>query len=187
MATSYNGWPASPDPAAIGIDPAFTASGVRFPGGVKAGDVSTVLRYVAERFFATVEPPMTDPATGKPGYGCWGFNYRANANDPSNLSNHSSGTALDISAPSHPNGASGTFSSAQVAAIRAILADCGGVVYWGGDYGGTPDEMHFEIDADPAAVAEAAHSLAERPTTPTDPGPPDEPAPTWWQRIYGTY
>jgi len=33
--------------------------------------------------------------------------------------------------------------------IRKILADCGNVIYWGGDFSGTPDEMHFEINVPP--------------------------------------
>lgn len=159
MATSYNGWPASSDPKAIGVDSGFRGAGVAFPGGCVAGDVSKVLGYVADQLAARVEPLMTDPATGKPGYGSWGWNYRANVNNPSQLSNHASGTAIDWAAPRHPNGSRGTFSSAQVATIRQILAECSGVVYWGGDYSGTPDEMHFEINAGSSAVASAAAKL----------------------------
>jgi D-alanyl-D-alanine carboxypeptidase len=159
MPNSYNGWPADPDPNAIGIDPGFRAAGVPFPGGAKAGDVATVLGYVIEQLAARVEPLLINPDTGQPGYGCWGYNYRANVNNPSSLSCHSSGTALDFSAPSHPNGASGTFSDAQVATIYDILAECGGAVQWGGDYSGTVDEMHFEIIVDAGYLAEVAASL----------------------------
>lgn len=34
MPTSYNGWPASPDPAAINVGP-FKVARRRFPAGVK--------------------------------------------------------------------------------------------------------------------------------------------------------
>jgi hypothetical protein len=181
---SYNGWPANSDPAAIGVDRDFHAgNGVRFPGGVKDGDVAVVLRHVANRFFASVEDPLMDPDTGAPGYGCWGFNYRANANNPNNLSNHSSGTALDISAPSHPNGASGTFTDGQVDAIRQILAECSYTVYWGGDYSGTSDEMHFEICRGPADVAAAAARLGD--VAPPEPTPAPEPPKSYYEQLYG--
>lgn len=160
MATSYNGWPASADAAEIGIDSGYrSALGIAFPGGIKGGDVSTVLGYVVDEFFRRVESPLTDPSTGKPGYGCWGYNYRANVNNPSTLSCHSSGTAVDVSAPAHPNGASGTFSSTQRATIYDILAEVQGAVQWGGDYTGTVDEMHFEIIVDAGYLAEVAASL----------------------------
>lgn len=149
MEYSYNGWRASQISSAIGVA-AFTVGGVSFPAGVKSGDVATVLRYVAEQFHARVEPL-------RPGW-CWGYNYRKNRN-ANNLSCHSSGTAIDLNAPNHPNGKRGTFSSAQVKSIRAILSECGGVVQWGGDYTGTPDEMHFEIIADAAQVKAVADRI----------------------------
>jgi len=157
MPSSYNGWPASPDPGEIGIDSGFRGAGVKFPGGIKGGDVSTVLGYVADQLQARVEPVTVNP--DGTGYGCWGYNYRANVNNPSTLSCHSSGTAIDWIAPSHPNGASGTFSSAQRATIYDILAECQGAVQWGGDYSGTKDEMHFEIIVDAGYLAEVAASL----------------------------
>lgn len=156
--SSYNGWPASDDPNAIDIDPGFTGGGVRFPGGIRSGDVSTVLGYVADQLAARVETPTRN--SDGTGYGCWGWNYRANVNNPSTLSCHSSGTAIDWIAPSHPNGASGTFTEAQRATIYDILAECGGAVQWGGDYTGTKDEMHFEIIVDAGTLAGVAAGLA---------------------------
>jgi D-alanyl-D-alanine carboxypeptidase len=158
--SSYNGWPASDDPNAIDVDPGFRAAGCAFPGGARAGDVSTVLGYVIDQVAARVEPPLINPDTGAPGYGCWGFNYRANVNNPSTLSCHSSATALDWNAPAHPNGAHGTFSDAQRATIYDILAEVGGAVQWGGDYSGTVDEMHFEIIVDAGTLAQVAAGLA---------------------------
>ncbi|NHA68932.1 peptidoglycan-binding protein, partial [Phycicoccus flavus] len=80
--------------------------------------------------------------------GCWGHSYRE-ISGSTTLSNHSSGTAIDCNAPDHPLGAVGTFSSAQVSAIRTILTRCNGVVRWGGDYSSRKDEMHFEINVGP--------------------------------------
>lgn len=173
MATSYNGWEASADPDAIGIDRGFTGGGVTFPGGIKGGDVATVLGYVADQLQARVEPVTVNPDGS--GYGCWGYNYRANVNNPSTLSCHSSGTAIDWVAPSHPNGASGTFTSSQRATIYDILAECQGAVQWGGDYTGTKDEMHFEIIVSADYLAGVAASLGgSTPPSPDIPLPPLE-------------
>jgi hypothetical protein len=101
----------------------------------------------------------------------WGYNYRTNVNNPSTLSCHASGTAIDLNAPNHPNGARGTFSNAQVGEIRAILNECQGAIQWGGDYTGTPDEMHFEIIVNASRLAVVASTLptnGEPPVTDDD-------------------
>lgn len=61
-------------------------------------------------------------------------------------SNHASGTAADANASQHPFGKVGTFTVDEAFQIRALLADYDGVIRWGGNYSGTKDEMHFEID-----------------------------------------
>jgi peptidoglycan hydrolase-like protein with peptidoglycan-binding domain len=149
--TSYNGWPASPDPHVIGVNPSFAPAGVPFPGGVKAGDVSTVLGYVAVQIHTTVEPLV-------PGW-CWGYEWRKNVNDPSTLSTHASATSVDVNAPRHANGARDTFSTKQIARIREILREVQGVVWWGRDWEGTVDEMHFEIHGTATSVRNAAAHL----------------------------
>lgn len=166
MATSYNGWLAVKDGA--GIDRAFSAAGASFPGGVKAGAVATIFRWLIERL-NEIEPVV-------PGW-CWGYEYRANVNNPSTLSCHSSGTAIDYNAPKHPNGARGTWTVNQVVAIRAILAQLGGVVRWGYDFTGTKDEMHFEIvgsESQCATVAARLGGVPGKPNVPT-PGTPAQP------------
>ena len=85
------------------------------------------------------------------------------------LSNHAGGYALDLNAPSHGLGAVGTFSPAQVRAIRSVLAEVNGVVRWGGDYTGRKDEMHVEIVGTPAQVAAVAARLRG---VPLPSGPP---------------
>jgi hypothetical protein len=115
---------------------------------------ATVLRYVAEQFNARVEPII--------GGWCWGYTYKANVNNPSSLSCHASGTALDINAPDHPNGSGGTFTDSQRGEIYAILDECQGAVSWLEGY----DEMHFEIQVDAADLAAVAASL------PAGGGPP---------------
>lgn len=147
MTTCQNGWPADPTRAHI---VGLTVCGVSFPGGVRGGDVETVLRYVAEQFHRRVHS-LT------PGW-CWGYSYR-DVKGSTDLSNHAGGYAIDVDAPSHPLGAVGTFTPAQVATIHAILAELGGVVRWGGDYSGRKDEMHFEVVGTPAQVAAVAARL----------------------------
>jgi peptidoglycan hydrolase-like protein with peptidoglycan-binding domain len=166
--TSYNGWPASRDPYALGVDQAFAPAGVHFPGGVKSGDCAVVLGYVAMQFHTTVEKLV-------PGW-CWGWEYRPNVNDPNTLSCHASATAVDANAPNHPNGAEGTFTDAQVKRIRAILATAGGVVVWGHDWTRTKDEMHFEIRGSVNDVAAVARRLKAPPPVPIGPRPYPLPA-----------
>ncbi|HEY5151010.1 MAG TPA: M15 family metallopeptidase, partial [Mycobacterium sp.] len=125
---------------AIGVQN-FVVPGTNVTLPLKSGDVATVLTYVAQRFNAEVEPLDRSQ--------CWGYDYRANVNNPSVWSNHASGTAIDLNAVKHPNGARATFTAAQTAAVRQILSFCGKVVYWGQDYTGTVDGMHFEINVPP--------------------------------------
>ena len=159
--TSYNGWDAHSDPKQIGVVQSHW-----FPGGVKSGDVTTVLRYVAEQFNARVEPLV--------GGWCWGYNYRANANNPSSLSCHASGTAIDLNAPEHPNGVRGTFSDAQRGEIYKILDEVQGAVYWlDGVDGGTADEMHFEIQVNAATLANIAAQLPNGPQPAPTPDLPE--------------
>jgi hypothetical protein len=146
MTTSQNGWLASDNKAAIGITD-FTPYGVKFPNGVKGGDVATVLGWVAHQFHNTVEKMDAGE--------CWGYYYKQ-IQGSKTLSNHASGTAIDFNAPNHSMGKSGTFNARQRAAIRAILHACEGVVRWGGDYNGRKDEMHFEIVGNAAAVKRVA-------------------------------
>lgn len=159
-APPQNGWPASSSPSAIGIT-GLTVAGHAFPSGVRGGQVHTILGYVARRFHNEVEALATP--------GNWGYNYRVISGSTS-LSNHASGTAMDVNAPRHPLGASGTFSSTQVSRIRAILSSCNRVVRWGGDYSGRKDEMHFEINVRPGdsriapLVARIGGSPAPAPT-----------------------
>lgn len=155
---SYNGWSASPTPADFGgLDNRVVAGtdGVKLVPGLRAGDVAEVLFHVAAQLHARVEKgELYEPGDE------WGYSYRQNRN-ANNLSCHSSGTAFDWNATRHPNGTTGTFTPAQVAEIHAILAEVDGVVGWGGGWGAssTPDWMHFEIQASPAAVKKVADKI----------------------------
>ncbi|MFJ8440060.1 hypothetical protein [Kitasatospora griseola] len=63
-------------------------------------------------------------------------------------SNQSSGTAVQIRPGSYPSGVRGGFYPLEVLTIRDILADCEGVVRWGGD-DRVPDESLFYVDVAP--------------------------------------
>lgn len=184
MANSQNGWSASPSKGAIGIvDAKVPGTNINFPQGVKSGDVETVLMYVAEQFHKNVEPL-------KDGW-CWGFHYKQ-IEGSQTLSNHASGTAIDLNAPEHPIGKSGTFSSKQVTAIRKILAYCGGAVRWGGDYTQRKDEMHFEIVKNAAEVKKLADKIRNDKKVPKPPaqlvvdGRLGDKTITRWQQIMDT-
>ncbi len=91
----------------------------------------------------------------------WGYAYRPVRGYESNLSNHSSGTAIDLNATEHPIGREGTFTDAEERAIRQRLELYAGAIRWGGDYRGRKDEMHFEIDQPLAAVERVARRLID--------------------------
>jgi hypothetical protein len=184
MPSSQNGWPASSSKGAIGIvNSKVPGTNVDFPQGVKGGDVETVLMYVAEQFHKNVEPL-------KDGW-CWGFFYKE-IEGSKTLSNHASGTAIDLNAPEHPMGKSGTFNSKQVSAIRKILSYCAGTVRWGGDYTQRKDEMHFEIIKNAAEVRKIADKIRNDKKVPKPPTPLEvdgrlgEKTITRWQQIMKT-
>ena len=119
-------------------------------GKVRSGDAHTILNELGRRFNSEVETIRKDWS--------WGYAYR-NVRGASIHSEHSAGTAVDFNAPEHGLGRVGTFSSAQVKAIRRILADLDGSVRWGGDYAGRKDEMHFELQGGTAKLAKVAAKI----------------------------
>lgn len=144
MPTSQNGWSASPN---LHVRP-LVVDGVGFLPGIRDDDdVAYILGYFAEQYAKRVEP-LKNP-------GCWGFSYRADRNQSSDLSNHASGTAIDLNAPKHPNNVSiaKTFKPAQISEIHKILGECHGALRWGGDYTHTVDGMHVEVNVSPVRLA----------------------------------
>lgn len=141
MAVSQNGW-AAPPPSLANL--------AWITGKVRAGDVYTVFNYLCQRFNAEVEHINRSWS--------WGYAYRPIIGS-STLSNHASGTAVDLNAPAHPLGPSGTFSAKQTAAIQQILVDLDHTIRWGGNYRiARKDEMHFGVHTDAAAL----HKVAEK-------------------------
>jgi hypothetical protein len=157
MARSQNGW--STVTSARVSSYSVPGTGTRLP--IRDGDVATVLTYVATQFHNTVERLHT-------GW-CWGYAPRNVRGSSTVISNHASATAIDLNAPNHPLGVRGTFSGAEVRAIRKILAYCEGAVRWGGDYSGRVDAMHFEINAGSATVARIARKIRAAKAKPVKP------------------
>lgn len=150
MSNSQNGWPVDKSGANQDRNPIYGS--VKVPNGVLKGDVAVVLRYVAKRYHETVEPLR--------GGTCWGWFVKPIEGSAS-ISNHASGTAIDLNADQHPMGvaASKTFSAKEIAACRAIVKACDGAVRWGGDYSGRPDSMHWEVVGSKAATAALAKKI----------------------------
>ena len=120
--------------------------------------VRPIFDYLTSEFARRVEPiegPVRDD---------WAFSYRPIAGT-SVISNHASGTAVDLNALRHPQGRRGTFTDAQVREIRAILSELDDVIQWGGDWDGRADEMHFEVRG--SRSEEAVLDVARRLTNDT--------------------
>ena len=143
MLTSYNGWPASKDQADIGIK-SYAVPGTLIKLRC-AEKVAPLLVGFAAEFHNLIEPLDVGSLDD------WAYAYRDVRNVPGKLSNHSSGTALDLNSSRHKLGQVGTFEAGKVPMLRALAHKYG--LTWGGDYKGRKDEMHFEISIDVVKVA----------------------------------
>lgn len=149
MATSQNGYLAGRSKVKT-----ITVPGTDVQLPIRSGDVEVVLTYVAVQFHKTVQPL-------RKGW-CWGYAYRPVRGRTTGLSNHASGTAIDLNAPNFPYKVPTTrcMTAKQINACRKIVKDLQGVVRWGGDYVNAPDDaMHFEINASPAEVKRVANLI----------------------------
>jgi hypothetical protein len=102
-----------------------------------AGPAATVLVHVARR-----------------------FHYEIDTLGAGDLVGDSSGTAIDIRPGFYPVGVTGGFLPHQVIVIRDILAECDGMLRWGGDNADSPTESHFAIAL--RATDPRLRALAER-------------------------
>ena len=142
LQTSHNGWPASKDQAEIGIK-SYPVPGTAIKLRC-AEAVAPLLIGLAAEFHELIEPLDVG------GLDDWGYCYRPIRGQIEKLSNHSSGTALDLNASRHQLGKVGTFPAEKVPMIRALAKKYGCI--WGGDYRNRKDEMHFEIAISAAKV-----------------------------------
>ena len=140
--TSPNGWPASEDRQAIGIQ-SFSIPGTKTKIAC-AKAVAPLFVNFCKEFNESVEPIDEGQLDD------WGYAFRMTRGSEKVLSNHSSGTAVDLNATKHPLGKSNTFTKDQTNTIQLLLVKYG--LAWGGNYKKRKDEMHFEIALDKAAV-----------------------------------
>jgi hypothetical protein len=139
MQTSYNGWQASKDPDEIRIT-SYKVEGTNLKLRCAEGCGPLIAAFAAE-FNSLIEPlegTFLDD---------WGYCYRMVRGSTDKLSNHSSGTAIDLNASKHALGLVGTFPNEKVPMIRALAKKYG--LVWGGDYKNRKDEMHFEVAITP--------------------------------------
>lgn len=146
MAVSYNGWTASPDPNAIGIT-TYTIPGTGRKVALRATAAPVLLWAAAywDRYIEDIEAGTLDD---------WGYAYRQVRGGEA-LSNHSSGTALDINAARYPLGTR-RMSLVKKAKVRALVARVNTaagmrLLVWGGEWS-RPDEMHLELASGTDAV-----------------------------------
>lgn len=146
VGASQNGWPASASPSTIGI---VTVS-VALRNGPKSVSVA---RKAANPLIAFIQwwDANVEPVTTLGGY-----NYREirGYEGSGTISNHGSGTAVDINASAHPLSAYGTVPAPLRAAISAKAASLG--LKWGGDYRNRKDEMHIEVASPMDRVVQVA-------------------------------
>jgi hypothetical protein len=139
---SQNKWPASPDPTKIGVR--------RFAVTLKKGvdsielhpEIAQPLIDMIKWWDQNIEPVSV----------IHGHNWReiAGKKGTGKLSNHSSGTAIDINPDLHPLGGEGTVPAHKRSALLQKAASLG--LRWGGSYPGRKDEMHFEWIKSPSST-----------------------------------
>lgn len=91
----------------------------------------------------------------------WAWAYR-DVRGSSTLSNHASGTAIDLNATRHPLGvaAHATFTTLQLAKMRKVVHDkYKDTIRLGAFYNGRPDGMHAELDKSLAECERVARVL----------------------------
>jgi hypothetical protein len=162
VSTSQNGWPALSSTS----DKLHTWT---IPGGkegssrirLRHGSAGFLLCHFAMWFDKRVEDLQDNYNDGD--LDDWGYAYRAVRGYSSTLSNHASGTALDLNATDHPLGVDKTFTPGEVILIHKRLNYYAGCIRWGGDYRGRKDEMHVEIDLPLQACERVARKLLDSP------------------------
>lgn len=147
-AQSQNGFPTATSGSAIGVK-TFAVPGYPQVKLAIRADIAPLLLAMARWFFDNIEKPVVP--------GNWGFAPRTIRGSSTALSNHASGTAIDLNAPKHPLGKVGTVPANKRAAISAKARALG--LRWGGDYTGRKDEMHFEVNVSFAKALQLVAAL----------------------------
>ena len=140
--TSANGWTASKNPDDIHVK-SFPVEGTGLSIRCQA-TAGIILAAFAAEFNKLVEKLEGHTLDD------WGYAYRPVRGQTTGLSNHASGTAIDLNAIRHPLGKANTFTGVQEIALNQLVKKYG--LRWGGNYKDRKDEMHFEIIETPAQV-----------------------------------
>lgn len=142
MEKSQNGWTASSDPSEIDIK-LYTIPGTDRKIRLRRHVAPILLAFAAEfdKMVEDIEQGALDD---------WGYNYRPVRGHTDTLSNHASGTAMDLNATQHVLGKEDTFTKKQQAVIQMLIKKYG--IAWGGNYKNRKDDMHFEIVESPLKV-----------------------------------
>lgn len=143
----------------------FPVKGTKLVLHARFGAPGELLARFAARFNESVEP------LDKGQRDDWSYAERTVKGSSTDLSNHASGTAIDLNATQHPLVARNTFTPIQVRAIRELLVEFEGTIRWGGDYTKRKDDMHFEISASPERCQEVWTRLQALDAKPPMPGP----------------
>lgn len=163
MASSQNGWPAGSQAQANVATFVVPGTAVRLPVNREA---APALLEFARWWHTNVELLTLGH--------CWGWaNREIRGSDQ--ISNHASGTAIDLNAPKHPLGAVGTVPASKRAAIAAKAASLG--LRWGGTYSGRKDEMHAEVIVTRERMRQIVAALQKKPA-PKPPVPAPAARPT---------
>ncbi|MFI1990908.1 hypothetical protein [Actinoplanes sp. NPDC020271] len=121
------GLPTAPAEAAVGPTlRTYAVQGTDLTVALLPGPAATVLLYAARR-----------------------FHYEIDALRPGDLVTDASGTVLDVRPGWYPAGARDGFMPYQQIVVHDIVAQCDGMLGWGGD-ARTPREGRFEIAVPPA-------------------------------------
>lgn len=142
MEKSQNGWQASKDEAAIGIK-VFPIAGTSIK--IRCNEFAGLILAAFAAEFNTQVEPIEGGALDD-----WAYCYRPVRGQDAVLSNHSSGTALDLNASKHPLGKEHTFTGIQEVKIKELVKKYG--LRWGGSYKTRKDEMHFEVIETPEQI-----------------------------------
>lgn len=134
--TSQNGWPIlRADQVASTI---IEGSGAKI--ALTKGPAGVILRHVVRRFNYELTELGTGDITA----------FDLGVQDPLlEQSNLASGTAVSILPSFYVPGSRQNFFDTQVIVLRDILAECEGVIKWGGDFESRTAEGYFQIDVPP--------------------------------------
>lgn len=152
MTSSQNGWRGLTPTSRLLYTWTVPGDGTRLR--LRRGPAGFLLIHLATRFDLKVED-LSEPILDD-----WGYAYRP-IRGYVTLSNHASGTAMDLNATDHPLGAENTFSASEVATINRLLKKYDGCIRWGGNYRGRKDEMHMELDKTLKECRKVAQRLAK--------------------------